>query len=98
MTAAPTSYSLDELAALIGRSRDWLYRHRRRLEDKEGLPKPILPGGRMRWHRASIDAWLARHHPQAQPLRAANDDAAPVIPAGDGEWTDYLARCYGGVP
>lgn len=83
---------LAELAARLGRSRDWLYRHRNRLHADDGLPPPLTRGGRPMWDRASIEAWLTRHHP-ARPAQAANDSVRPP-PRDDDGWRAALAAEY----
>ena len=45
-----------QVAAKLGRDREWFHRNKKRLIEEEGFPKP-LPILR-RWDEAAIDAWL----------------------------------------
>jgi predicted DNA-binding transcriptional regulator AlpA len=71
--------SLREVAAAIGISADWLYRHLGRLEQEHAFPPPVPGLIRRRWNRAAIEAWLNRA-PGPEP---------PVVPLAD---DDELAR------
>lgn len=83
-----------ELAGMLGRSRDWLYRNLARLHLEEGLPQPLTARGHKVWDRASVEAWLGRHHPMA-PAQPANDDGAPPPDATREAWSHRLAEAYG---
>jgi predicted DNA-binding transcriptional regulator AlpA len=78
--------SLGEIAAAMGVSRDWLYRHVRRLERDHGFPSSV-PGLPNRRDPAAIEAWQNRA--QGTPVPA--DPSA----TGDDElsrWTVELDR------
>ncbi len=67
-----------EVAERLGLSLDQFYRRREALH-AAGLPRPVLPVGKLAWDRATIEAWFGRHHPNAPPMReVANDTTAPV--------------------
>lgn len=85
-----------ELADTIGVSIGTLYRQHRRWQAEDGLPAPITRGGRLRWDRASVAAWLGRHHPLAPRRAPANSSAPPVVPASTEDWRTHLASVYGG--
>lgn len=56
-----------EVADLLGRPAEWLYKNKRRLIEQEGFPPPVSAIGNC-WDSAAIDAWLDN---QMQPeLRA----------------------------
>lgn len=93
MREAP--FTAAELAARLGRSTDWLYRHFDRLVIEDRMPLPLSSIGRRRWDRATIEAWLGRHHPLAPAAPPANDNAGR--PAGDQDWRAYLAQAYGRI-
>lgn len=91
MSSSPVT--LVELAGRLGHGADWLYR-RGRLERlyAEGMPRPQSLTGRATWERASIEAWLTRHHPLART--PANDWQSPPAPANDAAWSDTLNQAY----
>ncbi len=96
---ARTCYVAAEVAALLGHSIDWFYSNRRRLIAEADMPAPIVHYGKMRFDRASIDAWLGRYHPAKARIGAPANDAAPLPPpAGADEWRDYLRRAYAAEP
>lgn len=70
--------SLTEVAAELGRSVDWLRRHRVALARDHGFPLP-LPGKPLRWSARAIAAW--RDHDQLRrPAPApANDQTDPAL-------------------
>lgn len=53
--------TLAETAALLGKSTDWLYRHRAELERDHGFPPPV-PLLRV-WERAAVVRWLELQRP-----------------------------------
>lgn len=57
--------TLAELAAELGRSPDWLYRHWRDLVAKKKLPKPLsgFEDGPLAWSAAQVYAYLDRDLP-----------------------------------
>jgi predicted DNA-binding transcriptional regulator AlpA len=88
--------TLPELARRLGHAPTWLYRKGRlaRLH-AEGLPLPISNHGQARFDRASVEAWLGRHHPNAPPLvPAANDTTAAATPRDDAAWRRQLQDAY----
>lgn len=90
----PRTYTAREVAGLIGITTETFYRRRLRFELIDGLPKPICSGGRHRYDRASIDAWLTRFHPQ-RPPPPANDPEPALAPLTDEDCRARLARAYG---
>lgn len=78
----PLTLTLAEVAALLGKSTDWLYRHRSELERDHGFPPPI-PLLRV-WERAAVVRWLELQRPPhlrpdplgGRPAGPANDTAA----------------------
>jgi predicted DNA-binding transcriptional regulator AlpA len=85
----PDPVRLPELARRLGHTARWLYR-RGRLERlyAEGMPRPMSMTGQRQWDRASIDAWLGRHHPRA--LGPANDPDGPPEPVSKRAQRAYL--------
>jgi predicted DNA-binding transcriptional regulator AlpA len=65
--------SLREVAAAIGISADWLYRHLSRLQEDHGFPEPVPGLTRRRWNRAAVEAWLNRA-PGPPPTPPPTDD------------------------
>lgn len=49
------------VAALLGRSPDWVYRNWKQLVGGEKFPPPILPDGELTWLRHHVLAWLDRN-------------------------------------
>lgn len=47
--------SMDEVAAKLHKSRGWLYKNRKRLQEEEGFPPPVMQG---LWDDRSIDIWI----------------------------------------
>lgn len=47
----------DDIGGLLGKSRDWFYRNRDRLQREHRFPAPIdgVPG---RWSRAAVLEWI----------------------------------------
>jgi predicted DNA-binding transcriptional regulator AlpA len=97
MTDAPASPAralLDprRAAARLGRSLDWFYRNRKRLEAAHGFPPPVGGCGG-RWDPAAIDAWLDAQLPAhlRQSARAAVPDpgAPPGAPPGT-TWESWM--------
>ncbi len=82
-----------ELAGRLGHSADWLYRNLDRLVAEEKMPAPLTRRGHHTWDRASIEAWLGRHHPHAPP-EPANDAAPAPEPFSDRAWQKHLAEVY----
>ncbi len=77
--------NMAEVARKLGRSVEWFYRNRRRLEREHGFPASIAGLGK-RWDPAAIDAWLDRQ--MAPELRRAR--AAPGSADGEpGEIIDW---------
>lgn len=89
-------YTSRDVAALLGhtgtRGMDWFYRNFDKLR-AAGMPAPILPFGYYKFDRASIDAWIRRHHPLA-PTRPANDDAPSLAPSSSADWQAHLHNTY----
>jgi hypothetical protein len=76
-TPLPTM-EVAEAAALLGWSRPWFARQRRRLENTHGLPRR-LPGGRysrsafLHWLETYAERAAAARHATTQPVRIAFD-------------------------
>ena len=49
-----------QLAAQIGKSKDWVYRHWKELVEKDGMPPPIQKG-QLIWSSAQIYTWIDRN-------------------------------------
>lgn len=88
-----TPMTLSELAQRLGISRETLSRRREALHARDGMPRPISNIGHPKFERASIEAWLTRHHP-ARGGRPANDVDITLVPASDAEWRARLADAY----
>lgn len=72
-------------------SKDWFYRHRRRLEREHGFPLPMPGFKEPRWDPRALELW------QDEQLRKAGllppmgaDPAQPPLPGVD--WADVLDR------
>ena len=50
-------------------------RHVYRLADSGKMPRPVKLGALVRWHRPSIEDWLADGCPKAAQMRQGDDDA-----------------------
>lgn len=97
VTAAPAATDpmpTAELARRIGVTVQTFWKNRQRYQLIDRMP-PALTSAHRAWDRATIEAWLQRHHPARPAARPAND-AAPLPPPGnDAEWQGYLASHYG---
>ena len=87
-------YSAAEVAYLLGIGLRTFYRRRAALHAIDRLPRPLTTVGPLRFDRASIEAWLTRHHPARPTVAAANDAGPLLVPASDAEHRDYLQRVY----
>lgn len=87
-------YTSRNVAALLGMSVARFYLRRRHLELIDKMPPPIASSGRHAWHRASVDAWLMRHHPNHRGA-IANDNAPLPAPSSVAEHRADLHRIYG---
>lgn len=52
--------TVTELAAELGRSKEWLYEHWQHLCEKKGMPRPLIEGGSLSWSAPQIYAWMDR--------------------------------------
>lgn len=88
--------SAQEVADLLHIHIKSFYRMRGRLH-AQGMPQPTGVG-RYPYHRASMQAWLARHHPLAPKAPAANDsmpgalEREPTIEEERAAFAAYCAR------
>ena len=66
---------LEQCAAELGRSADWLRNHWRRLVADERMPRPVSGdtgnGGKLAWNSAQLYAWLDRRLTPAERAAAA---------------------------
>lgn len=101
----------DQVAAELGRSKEWLYDNHKRLTRDKKMPRPIVDGGTLTWSAAHFYAWLDRDLPKDQKaavaaLRAVYDAAMKAFvthdPRADDEaaeverWKRGLDRAFGG--
>lgn len=87
-------YTSKEMCAILGVGPDTFHCRvtRERWYTRVGLPRPYVDRP-LRFDRASIDAWRARHHP-AMPQQPPANDMAPA--AMDKQaWQARLAEVYG---
>ena len=75
---APATLSLQETAALLGRTPTWLSKHLKALRRDHGFPLP-LPGGRKRWSRAAVLRWIDYDEARTPPAPPANDQPDPAL-------------------
>lgn len=61
--AGARTLGLQDLAAELGRSPDWLYANWRQLVARDGLPPPIFSTGTLTWQAVHIWAWLDKSLP-----------------------------------
>jgi len=73
-----------QVAARLGRTLNWFYRNKKRLENEHEFPHPVGGCGG-RWDPAAIDAWLDRQMPAR--LREPVD---PSVPSGFATWEDWM--------
>lgn len=91
MLAPFQTYCTGTLSNRLGRSADWLYRNRRKLE-AAGLPAPLPGPGHRRWDRAAVDRWLA-----GQVVAAPANDLAPLAEPEINISNYYRARAASAV-
>lgn len=65
---------------LFGRSADWFYRHRAKLQTDEGFPHPVSRIGRPRWSGRALIGWRDRHAAVAPPSGVRGEPARPAEP------------------
>jgi predicted DNA-binding transcriptional regulator AlpA len=60
-----TLLNIAQVAADLGKSATWFFRHRKALEEQHGFPPPLLAGGKcsMRWDPEAIKLWKDRGIP-----------------------------------
>jgi hypothetical protein len=64
--------TIDDLAAELGRTREWLSDHWRRMVKEKKLPAPLLERGSPTWDRAQVYAVRDKAlPPAARPMAAA---------------------------
>ena len=88
--------TLEEVAAALGRSTDWLKRNWLRIHQEQGFPRKISLG--WVWPRRQVEAWLRAGGMFPTGFVAANDDM-PVIDMHQNlllEAKEILRRRYGG--
>lgn len=97
-------YTVEDLAARIGLSADWIYRAWQKMVDSDGLPTPIVSvsarGGRapLKWDARGIEIWLALKQPPAVrvamglPPHAPANDIGPDTPPEYQNGDDALDR------
>lgn len=90
----PNTYTAREVADRIGIRLTTFYRNRRHYELVDKMPRPVCSGGRHRYERTSMDAWLTRFHP-LRPPAPANDPVAPPAAASVEEHRQRFALEYG---
>lgn len=84
--------TLDEVAAQLGVSREWLYRNKRRLEKQHGFPGEF-PGVPRRYDPLAITLWQNAQLPAAlRDAPGAPAPAAPIEPepAAAADWENVL--------
>lgn len=101
----------DQVAAELGRPKEWLYDNWRKLVRDKKMPKPLHDGGVLSWSAAQFYAWLDRDLPKDQKtavaaLRAVHQAATLAYaghdPRADNEqaeieaWKAGLDRRFGG--
>jgi predicted DNA-binding transcriptional regulator AlpA len=87
------TYTARDLADMLGITIETFYERREAMHRDDRLPRPLIGGGRHRFDRRSIDAWMQRFHPNhAAAAAAANDAAPPPPPASDEQWRAHLAQ------
>jgi predicted DNA-binding transcriptional regulator AlpA len=99
--------SARQVAELCGLSLDQFYVQRYRLHVEQGLPRPFRGrgsdptgkpvSGRPCWSRASVMAWVERHHPAMPRTIPANDQSPPLAGEHDPRWRALLQAEYGGA-
>ena len=68
--------SITDVAAELGKSNDWLYRHWETLAKSSGFPRPIIEAGNPSWSAPHVYAWIDRHLPKEKRIAAAAYRAA----------------------
>lgn len=69
---------LDDVARILGKSKDWLFRNRAALEAGHGFPR-VLPGMGCAYDLVAIHDWLDRwRRPPTPALEIAGDDPAEL--------------------
>lgn len=100
-----------QVAAELGRSKEWLYDNHARLAREKKMPPPVSEGGTLAWSAAQFYAWLDRTLPKelrqaAAAFRAAYAAAESAYaghrpPAGSDadieRWKDQLDRRFAGT-
>ena len=81
-----------EVAAKLGRDREWFRRNKRKLIEEQGFPRP-LPILR-RWDEAAINAWLDRYMPRDQEAEVVLT-VNPIPDELKDDEEDLIARAAG---
>jgi predicted DNA-binding transcriptional regulator AlpA len=91
---AARSLTALQVAAELGRSRDWLYEHWRDLVAREKMPPPVGEAGCLAWNAAQFYAWLDRDLTLAQRAACAAYRAAMDAYRGEPDPADttYIAH------
>lgn len=91
---AARSLTATQVAAELGRSRDWLYDHWRNLVAHEKMPPPVGEAGCLAWNSGQFYAWLDRDLAPQQRAAAAAYRAAMDAYRGeqDPADTNYVAH------
>lgn len=88
MQLADETAGIDEVAAALGRTPDWLRRNWLKLARAYGFPRKHPTG--WTWPRAALRAWLAGVEPEPAP---ANDNP---FQSREAAYTAALDQRYGG--
>ena len=91
---AARSLTALQVAAELGRSRDWLYENWRGLVAREKMPMPVGESGCLAWNAAQFYAWLDRDLTVAQRAACAAYRAAMDAYRGEPDPADttYIAH------
>lgn len=91
-----------EVAELLGRSKEWLYRRWPALNRESGFPPPVLSDGELTWAAIHLHAWLDRELPpplrhRVTAIRLAEDAVSLQAASARAEvaaWQDALAARF----
>ena len=81
-------YTVDDIAARIGLSADWIYRAWQKMCDQDGMPTPIASvsarGKRapLKWDARGFEIWLALKQPPEVRVAMGLPPAAPANDTG----------------
>jgi predicted DNA-binding transcriptional regulator AlpA len=89
----PDCYSSADVAKMLGLSMSQFYRQRPQLHAIDKMPDPMSSIGHPRWHKATMDAWLGRHH-HLMPRSTSNDATPAIVPMTIEQQRARLAAVY----